>query len=158
MELRFVYLLDLMKNHPELLHQCQDDVLELERSPTFRALVRKHLGLEINLESDRAMANLLYRENLRMKHSKKLRTKADLEKHKDVFRGTGPGRSVTVASDALMVGSHLGTIACKDPNLFFLVPHSLFAKCAVRLDDVAAGQWFEHLNLTNVWKLFPYSN
>ena len=142
MELRFVFLLDLMKSHPELLHQCQDDVLDLERSSTFKALVRKHLGLEISLESDRAMANLLYRENLRIKHSKKNRTKADLEKHKNVFRGAGPGRSVTVSSDALIVGSHLARIACKDQNLFFLIPHSLFAKCAVRLEDVAGGPWF----------------
>ena len=140
MELRFGSLLELMKNHPELLDQCHDAVIGLERAATFKEVVKKHLGLNIDLDSERDMANLLYRENIRMKHSKKHTTKHQLAQHKAVF-GTGASshKPVTVDGAALVLGSHLGAISCQHENLFFAVPTALFAKCAVPLQDVAAG-------------------
>lgn len=140
MELRFGSLLKLMKNHPRLLDQCHDAVIGLERAATFKKAVKEHLGLNIDLDSERDMANLLYRENIRMKHSKKHTTKQLLAQHKAVF-GTGASshKPVTVDGPALMLGSHLGAISCQDGNIFFAVPSALFAKCAVPLQDVAAG-------------------
>lgn len=144
LDLRFSSLLQLMKGHPELLHQCSEDVLSLERSDPFKRTVQKHLGLTAELNSDRAMANLLYRENIRLKHSKKSQTKEFLEQHNAIFRTSSQAKPVTADVMAQIAGSHLTDVACKDQAVFFLVPHDLFQKCAVPLKSVASGQllWF----------------
>lgn len=139
MDLRFNSMLELMKRQPNLLHECQAATLDLERSATFQNLVRDHLQLPVSLGSDRAMANLLYRDNVQIKHSDKVETKTRLSQHQAIFGGASTARAVTVDANCKVTGEHLTTIACNDDHLFFLVPHSLFSKCAVSLEDIAAG-------------------
>lgn len=140
LDLRFASLLELMRNQPALLHHCKDDILLLERSNSFRSVVKKHLGINLDLDSDRAMANLLYRENLRMKHSKKEKTKTILEQHKSVFGNQASARSVTAGIMEQVMGNHLALITSNDSTVFFIIPHDLFSKWAVKLEDVAAGK------------------
>ena len=139
-DLRFGGFLKLIQSHPELLHQCNESILALERSDGFRLMVQKHLGISVDLGNDRSMSNLLYRENVRMKHSKKKRTKETLQKHSAFSGRAAEPRPTTACPLAQMVGAHLGAVTCRDPHLFFLIPDALFKKCAVPLDDVSAGE------------------
>ena len=139
--LRFGSLVSLLQEQPRLLDLCQEDILMLERSDGFQSLVQKHLGLDLRVQnaSDRDMSNLLYRENARLKHSKKSGTNRVLSEHSSINTATGQSRPVTAAADAQIAGAHLAKIVCADPGLFFLVPHELFRKCMIPLEQVASG-------------------
>lgn len=133
----------LLESHPEILHSS--DAASLERAAGFKTAVEQILSLPhgaLNNSSERDAANLLYRDNLRQKHSQKANVVKDLAKDSSLRPKAPEALPITACPMTQMMGAHLVSITGTDPSVFFAVPDDLFKRCMVSLKDIAEGACF----------------
>ena len=153
-DLRFHSLLKLVTGHPELLNECHDDIISLERSGGFQRGVAAHLNLALAPATDRECSNLLYRENLRVKHSKKTKTiKEVLKSSRLAPSAVGQSHAPTADAETKILGDHLAELVMGNPNIMFSIPDEVFQKCCIPLDEVAQGHMAIHIAF-GLWVVF----